>query len=154
MPFENGKRNLLRNAKWLPGPAGAPEFFTIRGPASFDQLQIKGCHTMSLTLLPTETVTIQYNPLIPMDQQRGIELGAEIRAVDPGYITYAAAFLDDSQNVTQIKPMDVTYKVEYYFDQIAGQFLAPSNARFVRLTFRFCGPATACSLWAPYAVYL
>jgi len=154
MSFENGKYNLIRNSKWLQGPLPTPEFFTVKGPVTFDQLKIKGYRTMSLTLSAKETATITYIPLIPINQENCLEMGMEMRAVDPGQITYTAEFLDSGRNVVEAKPMNVTSKVEFYFDKVAGQFLVPQGARFVRLFIHFQGPVTACTLWAPYAFYL
>ena len=154
MDCDNNKRNLIRNPKFDPAATGVPEYFHTTGPISYDQLTIKGYHTCSLTMTPTQTAGLFYDPLIRVRDEKNLEFGMEIRSVDLGKVFYVAEFLDEDRDILETRRMDVTSKIDYYFDQVAGQFLIPRRSDYVRLSVEFQSPVTACTFWAPYAFFL
>lgn len=145
--------NLILNSKLFPAPSGGPQYFTIVGPITYDNLAINGYRTCSITMTSPGYAQAYYDIFINVREKSSIYLKYTIRAIEAESIYFVAEFIDSLSELVGKFDEDITKEVNYDFRDVTYQFNIPPLATYVRFSIKFTGKITACTFFAPQAYY-
>ena len=145
--------NLIKNSSWAPGPMGGPQYFSAKGPVTYDKLSVEGNRTCSITMTMPGYAQDYYVPLIKVAGQKEISFGYVIRTVDAQSIALSAEFANERGMFMTMAEQNITKEVGSEFTQVIKTFPIPKGATYVRLSLKFMGMVTACTFYAPIAYF-
>ncbi len=144
--------NLILNPTWQMGPRGGPQYFSSEG-VTYDSLSIDGFRTCSISQSDGMAGFIRYDLPLVIAGASCLAWGFILRAVDADQIFIQADFYDSAENTITNKFYNIAPDVIYQFNWHLVWFNVPDNAQTVHLSMHFRGKITACTFYAPTAVY-
>ncbi|QSX06375.1 hypothetical protein JYG23_02630 [Sedimentibacter sp. zth1] len=144
-------KNLFLNPEWISVLNGSPEFFTINGNITFDNFELNGYKTCSITDSGNNISTFEYDLLIDVSEISYLMFGFIIRAIAVTKLLFIADFFDYNEKMIIKNEHDITTQIYHEFANVYTQYNIPIDAYHVKLKIQFEGDITACSFCAPGA---
>ena len=144
--------NLIKNAIWRSGQSNDPQFFLNTAPISFDQFEINGYRTCSITMQNAfRKAANSYLPYISLCGIRKIGFGYVIRAIEAFDVYLTVSFFNIEQQLLETKSFNIADEINENFRRIIRYFKVPKDANSFKCALIFNGKVTACTFLAPAA---
>ena len=144
--------NLIKNSIWRPGQSNDPEFFLNTAPITYDQFEINGYRTCSISMQNTSRrAANSYIPYISLCGCKGIYFGYVIRAIEAFDVYLTVSFFNVEQQLLETKSFNIASQINENFKRIIKYFRVPNEANSLKCAIIFNGKVTACTFLAPVA---
>lgn len=149
--MEDYMTNLIMNSRWLPDENGGPKYFSGSGPITYDNFDLDGYRTCSITMKSNGRAFDGYDPFIEVEGMQVFQYVMTVRTIDLASLVYVVETYDSAKRMTDRMEMNVTKDVSYEFDDVFATFRLPQNTKYVKASIKFDGKVTACTYCNPRA---
>lgn len=146
--------SIIQNSQWYAQADGNRAYFESTGPITYDNCCIQNYRTCSISLTEEDAYAQDlYTPLLPLTCQNYITFGYRIRAIEATKVDLVVTFFDKEKQILGTKSKCINDQLSYEFQDISKQFFLPYEASYIQLSIAFTGPITACTFFAPFAIF-
>lgn len=139
----------MMNSKWAPGPGGGPKYYSGSGPITFDEFDLNGYRSCSVTMPDNQMAVDGYDPLIDIENKNTVQFAMTIRTIDLSKCMYVVEFFDDKGQSMGESKKNVTGKIDYQFKDVFETFKVPRGAKYAKVSWVFLNKVTACTYLNP-----
>ena len=144
-------KNLLQNPEWAPGKNGGPEFYSGEGPITYDNFELNGFRTCSITMEDDNMAEDGYDLFFDVTGKKTLMVGMTMRAIEITKFEFMVEFFTgDKLNIKENR-QNVTVEVKPEWGNVIAYFEIPENAVYGTFRWYFYDKVTACTYCAPAA---
>lgn len=149
--MENEAKNLLRNPEWAPGKSGGPEFFSGDGPITYDNFELNGFRTCSITMGDGNTAEDGYDLFFDVSGKKFLMVGLTMRAIEITEFEFLVEFFTSEKiSISELRK-NLTVEVQPEWSNVYTFFEIPNNTVYGTFRWYFYNKVTACTYCAPAA---
>lgn len=145
---------IIMNSQWHAGKDEMPQYFTNKGPITYDNFCVNGNQTCSITMMKKGgRAKTQYEVPIPVQGQQALTFGFCCRCIGADCCFLQVDYYDANHCLMDSCKEKVTNQLTADFNTCMARFMIPCHCTSLRLSIRFTDRITACTYCAPFAYF-